>query len=100
MKNEEIISALLGRYAVKTFDKSRKISNEDLKTILESGRLSPSSLGIEPWKFILVENKSIREKIRAASHDQTKITDASHLIVITYRTDTENLVSELIERTA
>jgi nitroreductase len=97
---EEIIKALKKRYAVKTFDKDKKISDDDLKIILEGGRLSPSSLGLEPWKFIVVENKEIREKMRLASHDQTKVTDASHLIVIAYRTDTEKLVSEAIERTS
>jgi nitroreductase len=100
MMQQEIIGALKKRYAVKTFDVSKKVSEDDLKTILESGRLSPSSLGLEPWKFIVVTNKEIREKIKAASHDQTKIADASHLIVIAYRTDAENLVSESIERTA
>jgi nitroreductase len=100
MQKQEIIEALKKRYAVKTFDKDKKVSEENLETILESGRLSPSSLGLEPWKFIVVENEELREKIRGASYNQTKITDASHLIIITYRTDTENLVNELIERTA
>ena len=100
MIQEEIIKALKKRYAVKTFDKDKKVSDENLKTILESGRLTPSSIGLEPWKFIVVENKELREKLRAVSHDQTKVTDASHIIVITYRTDAKQLVSELIERTA
>jgi nitroreductase len=96
---EEIINALKKRYAVKTFDKNKKVSEEDLKTILESGRLAPSSIGLEPWKFVVVENMKLREKLRITSHDQTKVTDASHIIVIAYRTDVKNLVSELIERT-
>ena len=100
MMQQEIIESLKKRYAVKTFDKTKKISADDLKTILESGRLSPSSLGIEPWKFIVVDNDGIRGKMREASHGQTNITDASHIIVIAMRTNMERLVSELIERTA
>jgi len=100
MEKEKIIEALKRRYAVKTFEKTKKVSDGDLKTILESGRLAPSSLGIEPWKFFVVENEELRLKLRAASHDQTKVTDASHIIVITYRTDGKQLVSETIERTA
>lgn len=100
MEKEKIIEALKKRYAVKTFDKNKKVSEEDLKTILESGRLAPSSLGIEPWKFLVVENEQLREKLRIASRDQTKVTDASHIIVVAYRTDAKQLVSELIERTA
>ena len=88
-KNQEILQALNWRYAVKIFDPSKKVSEEDLYTILESARLSPSATGIEMWKFIVVENPEIRIKIREVGDNQPKITDASHLIVLTYRTDIE-----------
>jgi nitroreductase len=94
------ITALQWRYAVKTFDSSKKISTEDLATILESGRLAPSSFGIEPWKFIVVNNPEVRAQLRAAAYDQTKVTDASHLIVIARRTDAAALPAELVERAA
>ncbi|MEO5645925.1 MAG: NAD(P)H-dependent oxidoreductase [Candidatus Paceibacterota bacterium] len=100
MKSEEITKALQWRYAVKTFDTEKKVSDADLTTILESARLAPSTIGLEPWKFIVVNNPEIRAKIRAAGYDQTKITDASHLVVITYRTDRDNLAQELIDRTS
>ncbi|MDP2788550.1 MAG: nitroreductase family protein, partial [bacterium] len=98
---EKIIEALNWRYAVKVFDPNKKISAEDLNTILESARLSPSSNGVEMWKFIVVEDKDTRAKIREAGFDQPKITDTSHLVVLTYRTDVEeNLTKERLERTA
>lgn len=100
-KEKEILHALSWRYATKIFDPSKKVEEDDISTILESARLSPSSFGIEMWKFIIVKDKAIRTKLRAAGYDQPKITDASHLIVITYRTDAaKNLTKELIERTA
>ncbi len=99
--NEKIIKALNWRYAVKIFDPNKIVSDDDLQTILESARLSPSANGGEMWKFIVVKNKEIRQKLRAVSFDQPKVTDASHLIIITYRTDSaENLKKERIERTA
>jgi nitroreductase len=98
--NQDILQALEWRYATKTFDSSKSVSNEDLTTILESGRLAPSSFGIEPWKFIVVENPEVRAQLRAASFDQSKVTDASHLVIIARRTDGENLAGELITRTA
>ena len=98
--NKEIIKALNYRYAVRIFDPSKKVSTDDLNTILESARLSPSSFGIEAWKFIVVTNQKIRAKIRVAGYDQPKITEASHLVVIARRTDTENLSTELVARTA
>jgi len=98
---EQIVKALEWRYAVQSFDPVKKIGESDLKTVLESGRLAPSSFGLEPWQFIVVENAVVREKIQAASYGQPKVSEASHLVVIASRTDTrENIVRERIERTA
>lgn len=96
---ESILNALTWRYAVKTFDSTKQVPDEHMATILESARLAPSSVGLEPWKFFVVTNTELREKLRAAGYDQTKITDASYLVVITHRTDAQNLASELIDRT-
>lgn len=98
MKSDEILQALSWRYAVKIFDPSKKVSEEDLHAILESGRLAPSSVGLEPWKFIVVKNEALRQKLRKASFDQPKVTDAAYLVVIAHRTDAENLPQELVER--
>ena len=58
--NQTIIDAFHFRHATKEFD-LRKISDEDFNTILETDRLSPSSLGLEPWHFVVVQNKELRE---------------------------------------
>ena len=101
MNNEQIISALNWRYAVQGFDKTKKVSAEDLHTILEAGRLAPNSFGLEGWKFIVVENPELRAKVSAAGYGQPKITEASHLIVVTRRTDARaHIVEERIARTA
>lgn len=97
---DQIIKALNWRYATKIFDKSKKIDEENLHTILESARLSPSSIGIEAWKFLVIKDENVRAKIFEASK-QPKVLDASHLIIITYRTDViENIIKERLERTA
>lgn len=98
---EKIKKALNWRYAVKIFDPKKTVSRGDLDAMLEAGRLAPSSYGIEPWKFIVVENSETRKKLREASYDQPKVTDASHIVVIARRTDVrENISSELALRTA
>lgn len=70
------------RHACKIFDENRAISDSDWDQILEAGRLAPSSLGLEPWKFELIENKNLREKLRGASWGQAQITSASKLLII------------------
>lgn len=95
----DIIKALNWRYATKTFDPKKSVSKEDLMTILESGRLTASSFGTEPWHFLVVEHPDTRIKLRTISYDQTKITDAAYVIVIAARTDIrESITNELITR--
>ena len=70
------------RHACKIFDENRAISDSDWDPILEAGRLAPSSLGLEPWEFELIEDKNLREKLRGASWGQVQITSASKLLII------------------
>lgn len=80
--SKTIVEALNKREATKEFI-DKKISVEDFNTILESGRLSPSSFGWEPWKFLVVQNKEIREKLKNVSWGgQKQIPTASHLVLI------------------
>ena len=86
MKSTELISALNWRYATKQFDTNKKISTEQLDTLLESLRLSASSFGLQPWKFVIVENPALRETLVGHSWGQRQIADASHLIVLCRQT--------------
>lgn len=86
MKKGEIINALKWRYTVKKFDSTKKISPENLKTIEDSLVLTASSWGLQPWKFIIVEDKKMREKLLQETFLQTQVVECSHLIVITTKT--------------
>ncbi|MBY0095991.1 NAD(P)H-dependent oxidoreductase [Mesobacillus maritimus] len=86
-KKEEILKAFSFRHATKEFDPNKKISDEDFQFILETGRLSPSSVGYEPWKFLVVQNMELREKLREVSWGaQGQLPTASHFLVILART--------------
>lgn len=99
--HSSILSALQWRYAVKMFDSSKKVEKKDLDLILEAGRLAPSSLGFQPWSFVVVENPQLRHQLKEASWNQAQITDASHLVVICRPVLLdEHYVQEVIEHTA
>ncbi|WP_347987870.1 NAD(P)H-dependent oxidoreductase [Methylomonas sp. AM2-LC] len=86
IKKQEIIDAYWFRHACKEFDATQKISDEDFGFILETGRLSPSSFGIEPWKFLVVQNMELREKLRVHTWGgQKQLPTASHVIVCLFR---------------
>ncbi len=101
---QDILQAFNFRHACKTFDPARKISDDDFRFILETGRLSPSSFGFEPWRFVVVQDMALREKLRAVSWGaQGQFPTASHVIAILVRKEdmrpgsdyTENFMREV-----
>jgi len=70
------------RYATKKFDPSKKIPPQELSDLLEALRFSPSSCGLQPWKFVIIRNADLRRKLRPHAHDQPQTTDADTLIVL------------------
>ncbi len=85
MMKEQILAAYEFRHAAKGFDAAKKITDEDFQTILETGRLSPSSFGFELWQFLVIQNPALREKILPIACGQKQITSASHLVITLYR---------------
>ncbi|MEN8727003.1 MAG: NAD(P)H-dependent oxidoreductase [Sulfurovum sp.] len=70
------------RHACKAFDESKKISDEEMHYILEAGRKSPSSFGMEAWKFLVITNEELKAKLRPFCWDQVQITSCSHLVIV------------------
>jgi len=78
----DFMKAMDFRHACKIFDEKRRVSEEEIRYILETGRKSPSSFGMEGWKFLVVTNEALKERLRPACWNQVQITSCSHLIVI------------------
>lgn len=70
------------RHACKVFDGNKTIPDEEMRYILEAGRRSPSSFGMEGWKFLVITNQALKEKLRPACWDQVQITSSSHLVIV------------------
>jgi nitroreductase len=81
IKPETLINQLNWRYATKQFDPNQKISAADWAALETALQLSPSSGGLQPWKFIVITDPALRAKLRPVSYGQAQITDASHLVV-------------------
>ncbi len=87
MTPEKVLEQLHWRYAVKKFDSTKKIPDSVWKVLEQSLVLSPSSFGLQPWKFFVVQNPEIREKLLPHSWGQKQVVDASHLIVLGIKKD-------------
>jgi len=83
----QLIGQLNWRYATKQFDPQRKISAEEWATLEEALVLTPSSYGLQPWKFVVVTNPAIREQLVTVSWGQRQVADASHLVVFAIQKD-------------
>jgi nitroreductase len=82
---ESLLGALNWRYAVKKFDPAKKIPAA-IWTALESALvLAPSSYGLQPWKFIVVQDPALRPRLTSASYGQTQVADCSHYVVFALR---------------
>ena len=79
--SQQLLDRLNWRYATKQFDPNRKISAQDWAVLEDALLLTPSSGGLQPWKFIVVTDPVVRAKLLPASYGQAQITDASHLVV-------------------
>ncbi len=85
-KKKDLLDAYSFRYACKEFDPSKKISEDDFNFILETGRLSPSSFGWEPWQFVVVQDMDLREKLKEFSWGaQGQLPTASHFVLLLAR---------------
>jgi len=97
--NEALLEQLRWRYATKKFDTARKISPEDWATLEEALLLAPSSFGLQPWKFFVIRDPALREKLKGAAWHQTQVVDASHFVVFAARKGiAEADVQKLIDR--
>ena len=102
INSNQLIGQLNWRYATKQFDPQRKISAQDWATLEEALVLTPSSFGLQPWKFVVVTDPAIREKLVDASWGQRQVADASHLVALAIRKnfgvqDIDNHVKRIME---
>jgi nitroreductase len=98
---EALVAQLRWRYAVKKFDPARRIPDATWRALEEALVLSPSSYGIQPWRFVVVEDAAVRARLRPASWNQAQVTDASHYVVFAHRADLgEADLDRYVRRTA
>lgn len=87
MTNEQLLAALNWRYATKVFDAAKKIPAEVWKTLEQSLMLTPTSYGLQPYKFLVVNNPARRAELLPHSfNNKSQVVDASHFVVFTART--------------
>ena len=83
---QHITDALAFRHACKDFLSDKKISETDFETILKAGHQAPSSFGFELWKFLVIQDPTVREKLKAfAWGAQNQLPNSSHFMIVLAR---------------
>jgi Nitroreductase family len=98
---ETLLSQLNWRYATKQFDPTRKIDPVTWAALEEALVLSPSSFGLQPWRFYVITDRATKEKLVPLSWGQRQLADASHIVVFAVKHPISAAdVRRHIERTA
>ena len=79
---QELLAAQRWRYATKCFDPARRIPADQWQALEDTLVLTPSSYGLQPWKFLVIQDQALRQQLRPHSWNQSQITDCSHLVVL------------------
>jgi nitroreductase len=101
MNEQNLIEALNWRYAVKKFDANKTINEKTWKALEESLILTPSSYGLQPWKFIVITDLATKQKLTPVSWNQKQVEDCSHMVVFAVKEKMDEAhVQSFIEATA
>ena len=90
-----LLDALHWRYATKKFDPTKKIPAEIWDGLEQALVLTPSSVGLQPWKFIVVTDQVMKAQLVAAAWNQVQPADCSHLVVFAVR---KNIGADHVDR--
>ena len=92
---DALLDALNWRYAVKKFDPAKRIDDKLWSALEDALVLTPSSIGLQPWRFAVVTDPAMKERLRPAAYNQSQVTDCSHFVVMTVR---QNIGEDHVDR--
>lgn len=78
----ETFEAINQRRAVKHYDPAHRMTEAEVEQLMSSAVLAPTAFNIQNWRFVRVQDETLRKQIRAAAWDQAQVTDASLLIIL------------------
>lgn len=98
---EQVLQTLNWRYATESFNPNKKIPEEAWHALEQSLVLAPSCYGLQPWKFVVVRNRAVRQQLVKHAFNQSKISESSHLVVLAIKNNINvNDVAPYIDRVA
>jgi nitroreductase len=87
MSSQKLTAQLRWRYAVKRFDPTLKIAADNWRALEEALVLTPSSYGLQPWKFFIISDQAIKDQLVPISWNQRQLADCSHVVIFAIKKD-------------
>src|ERR1017187_1842724 len=84
---QQLLRALECRYATKVFDPTRIIHADVWNALEQTLVLTPTSYGLQPYLFLIVQDAAKRAALLPHSWGQKQVVDSSHFVVFTARTE-------------
>jgi len=98
LQDQAFSTVLKGRHSVRKYDPAFKISQEEIKELLADATLAPSSSNVQPWRFLVIDSQSLKEKLHPIAYNQQQILDASAVIAVLGDLEGYKLVDTIYNR--
>lgn len=101
VNSDQLVDSYQWRYAVKRFDPTRTLDGPTWRALEKSLVLTPSSFGLQPWRFFVVSSNATKAKLPAISWNQSQPADCSHMVVFAaMKTVDSDYVDQFLNKTA
>lgn len=95
----DVLESLKWRAAVRHFDTEKEVSSENLEKLIQAGNLTATSMGLQPFKMVVVRNKALQQELVPVSYNQQHVAEASHVLVFAIETNIgEDAIEAYINR--
>lgn len=84
MRNNDFKDVVFNRHSIKEFDENFKISKAEMLEMLNEACLAPSSVNMQPWRFVVVESKEGKELLRPLVKFNTRQNDTSSAMIVIF----------------
>lgn len=83
-ENNTFADVMLGRKSIRVYDENVKISQEEMLEMIQEATTAPSSVNMQPWRFVVVESPEAKEKLKPLIRFNVRQNDTSAAMLLIF----------------